>query len=61
MMYYAKNLDKKAQIIRESVKYQILSQLTAFLCVQKELIDGKFEEVKDKGRLLVEIENPVPE
>ena len=25
LMYYAKNLDKKAQIIRESVKYQILS------------------------------------
>lgn len=42
-MYYVKKVDYKADAIRESVENQILSQFTAFLCVEKELVDGKFE------------------
>ena len=49
-MYYVKIADKKEEIISESVKHQILSEFTAFLCVEKELIDGKYEEVKGKGQ-----------
>lgn len=60
MMYYVKEVNKKEEIISESVKHQILSEFTAFLCVEKELVDGKYEEVKDKGSLKVQIENPVP-
>jgi len=33
MMYFVKKVDKKAEIINESVKYQILSEFTAFICV----------------------------
>ena len=54
-MYYVKKVDKKAEIIKESVKHQILSQFTAFLCVEQELVDGKYQEVKDKGQLKVQI------
>ena len=60
MMYYVKKVDKKAEIISESVKHQILSEFIAFLCVEKELVDGKYEEVKDKGTFKVQIENPAP-
>lgn len=41
-MFYAKVLDKKGEIIKESVKHQILSVHTAFICVEKELIDGRY-------------------
>lgn len=34
-MYYVKVVDKKAEIIKESVKHQILSEFTAFVCVEK--------------------------
>jgi hypothetical protein len=43
MMFYVKNVDKKAEIIKESVTNQILSEFTAFVCVEKELIDGKYQ------------------
>jgi archaellum component FlaC len=33
LMYYVKVVDRKAEIIKESVKHQILSVFTAFLCV----------------------------
>ena len=59
-MYYAKKVDKKAEIISESVKHQLISEFTAFLCVEKELVDGKYEEVMGKGSLKVHIENPAP-
>ena len=55
LMYYVKKVDKKAEIIGESVKHQILSEFTAFLCVEKELVDGRYEEVRDKGTLKVQI------
>ena len=59
-MYYVKVVDKKAEAIKESVKHQVLSEFTAFVCVEKELVDGKYQEVKDKGQLNVEILNPKP-
>ena len=38
LMYFVKKVDKKAEIISESVKHQILSEFTAFICVEKELL-----------------------
>ena len=32
-MYYVKNVNKKKLAIEESVKHQILSEFTAFICV----------------------------
>ena len=58
MMYYVKKVDKKAEIISESIKHQILSEFTAFLCVEKELVDGKYQEVRDKGQVQVEVSSP---
>ena len=58
MMYYVKKVDKKAEIISESVRHQILSEFTAFLCVEKELVDGKYQEVRDKGQVKVEVSSP---
>ena len=43
MMYYVKKINKKEEIIKESVQHQILSTFTAFICVEKELIDGKYQ------------------
>lgn len=60
-MYYVKVTDKKQEAIQQSVKHQILSEYTAFICVNKELVDGKFEEIKDKGTEKVKIEQMVPE
>ena len=56
-MYYVKKVDKKTQIISESVKNQILSELTAFICVEKQLVDGKYQEIKNKGKVKVVIKN----
>lgn len=41
-MNYAKVGDPKAEVVRESVRHQILSEHTAFICVEKQLIDGRF-------------------
>ena len=60
-MYYVKVTDKKQEAIQQSVKNQILSEYTAFICVNKELVDGKFEEIKDKGTEKVSIEPIIPE
>jgi hypothetical protein len=35
MMFYVKKVDKKAEIIEQSVRNQILSDFTAFACVGK--------------------------
>lgn len=43
LMYYVKVVDKKAEAIKMSVKHQILSEFTAFICVEKTLVDGKYE------------------
>jgi hypothetical protein len=39
-LYSAKVVDTKKLIIEESVKNQILSVHTAFVCVGKNLVDG---------------------
>lgn len=54
-MSYAKVGDQKAAVVTESVKHQILSEHTAFICVEKQLIDGRYEEVKDKGQVSVKV------
>lgn len=43
LVYYVKVTDWKQKIIELSTKHQILSKHTAFLCVEKELIDGRYE------------------
>ena len=50
-----KVVDKKAEIVNLSVKHQVLSEFTAFLCVEKELVDGKYMEVKDKGQTKISV------
>jgi hypothetical protein len=42
-VHFAKITDWKQKIIELSTKHQILSKHTAFLCVEKELVDGRFE------------------
>lgn len=42
-VYYVKITDWKQKIIELSTKHQILSKHTAFLCAEKELIDGRYE------------------
>jgi hypothetical protein len=42
------------------VRHQILSEFTAFICVEQELVDGKYQEVKSKGKVQVVIDNPPP-
>ena len=43
--------DKKEEVIKLSAQHQILSKYTAFSCVEKELIDGRFEEVSNVGQV----------
>lgn len=57
-MFYVKVKDYKQEAITESVKHQVLSEFTAFLCVQKKLIDGKYEEFAEKGVEKVQIQQP---
>jgi hypothetical protein len=54
-MHYVKVVDRKKQAIEESVRSQVLSEFTAFICVEKELVDGKYQEVLDKGKEKIEI------
>lgn len=49
-LYFVKKVDKKKEIIDLSIKNQILSKHTAFICVEKHLKDGKYEEIKSKGQ-----------
>jgi hypothetical protein len=39
-----------------SIENQILSKYTAFVCEEKELIDGVYQEIKDKGQARIDIE-----
>lgn len=48
--------DKKKQIVNLSTKHQILSHYTAFICVEKELVDGNYQEIKDKGQTKVKVQ-----
>jgi hypothetical protein len=40
--------DLKGLAIRESIAHQVLCRLTAFICVSKKLVDGQYQEWKDK-------------
>lgn len=60
-MYYVKVVDKKKEAVEQSVKHQILSEYTAFICVNKELVDGRFEEVKDTGAIKVQVQPMAPQ
>jgi hypothetical protein len=46
--------------VKESVRNQILSEFTAFVCVEQELLDGKYSEIKNTGQISVLLENPKP-
>lgn len=59
-MFYVKVVDKKAEIVKESVRNQILSEFTAFVCVEQELVDGKYSEIKNTGQISVLVDNPKP-
>ena len=49
-MFFAKVVNYKSEAIKYSVKHQVLSQFTSFLCIGKELVDGKYQEYLDKGK-----------
>lgn len=48
-MLYVKVHDFKKEAIEYSVKHQVLSKFTAFLCVGRQLVDGKYQEFFNKG------------
>ena len=61
-LYYVKKVNKKQEVIDSSIKHQILSKFTAFICVEQELVDGKYEEIKSKENVSVEMSvRPVEE
>ena len=60
LMYYVKVTNKKEEIIKNSVQHQVLSEFTAFICVEKELVDGQFQEVQDKGQKKVNVQPVQP-
>lgn len=53
-MYFVKDNKKiKERIIEESIKHQVLSSQTAFICVQKSIKDNEYQEFKDIGNLKI--------
>lgn len=59
-VYYVKKVDHKAEILKQSVEHQILSQFTAFVCVEKQIVDGKLQEVNETGKVKVVVPNLPP-
>lgn len=59
-MYFVKVKDFKKEAINYSVKHQVLSEFTAFICVGKELVDGQYQEFENKGVHKIHIEQPKP-
>lgn len=59
-MFYVKVSDPKEEAVRASIKYQVLSEYTAFLCVGRQLIDGQYQEFEGRGVTAVEIQQPKP-
>ena len=55
-MLYVKVKDYKKEAVEQSVKHQVLSEYTAFLCVGKELVDGQYQQFVDKGKEKVHVE-----
>jgi hypothetical protein len=54
-LYWVKVVNKKLAIVEASVRHQVLSKHTAFLCVEQELVDGKYHEIKGKEKMSVAI------
>ena len=48
LMPEAKNI--RQDIIELSLKYQLLSDLTSFLCQEKQLVDGRSAELRARGQ-----------
>lgn len=42
-MHYAKTTDYKQEAVKYSIRNQILSEYTSFVCVGKQLIDGEYQ------------------
>lgn len=59
-MYFVKVKDYKDEAIKYSVKHQVLSEFTAFLCIGKELVDGQYQEYINKGQQKIQIAQPKP-
>lgn len=38
--------DLKAYVVQQSVRHQVLCRLTAFICVEQVLVDGRYQEKK---------------
>lgn len=45
--------DLKSYVIQQSIKHQVLCRLTAFICVEQKLVDGKYEEYKNSKLIKV--------
>jgi hypothetical protein len=37
----------KSYVIQESIRHQVLCKLTAFICVEQKMIDGRYQDYKD--------------
>ena len=48
-MLYVKVKDYKKEAIEYSVRHQVLSKFTSFLCIGKELVDGQYQEYQTLG------------
>ena len=55
-MLYVKVKDYRKEAVEQSVKHQVLSEYTAFLCVGKKLVDGQYQEFVDKGQEKIHVE-----
>jgi hypothetical protein len=60
MMQYVKVKDFKKEAIEYSVRHQVLSEYTAFLCVGSKLIDSQFQEFQSRAVTHVHVEQPTP-
>lgn len=60
-MYYVKVQDYAKECIDYSVKHQVLSEYTAFVCIGKQLVDGQYQEYKDAGEIQVQVEQHIPD
>lgn len=57
-MHYSAVKDFREEAVRYSVRYQVLSEFTAFLCEGKQLVDGQYQEYKDKGVHKIWVDQP---
>lgn len=53
MVYVKDNKEIKEKIIEESIRHQVLSSHTAFICVEKGIKDNEFQYFKDIGNLKI--------